>query len=81
MSVTLYSQPGCGPCAAVKSALKRYDIDHTVVNIREDEEAMSRLVKLGYQGTPVVETSDGDHWYGFDMDRIKKLAEVDVLVA
>jgi glutaredoxin len=81
VSVTLYTQPGCGPCVAVKSALKRYGIDHTIINVREDEAAMSRLIELGYQGTPVTETADGEHWYGLNMDRIKNLAEVTIKVA
>lgn len=78
MSVTLYTQPGCGPCTAVKAALTRYKILFTEVNVRDDETAFNRVKALGYNGTPVIETAAGDHWDGFNLQNIKLLAEASV---
>ena len=78
MTVTLYSQPGCGPCMATKRALEKRGIVPMVVNIREDVEAADRLKTLGYTGTPVVEvtTESGSyHWGGFQLDKINHLTE------
>lgn len=78
MTVTLYSQPGCGPCVATKRALEKRGITPDVVNIRDDQGAADRLKELGYQGTPVVEvtTEAGSyHWGGFQLDKINHLAE------
>jgi glutaredoxin-like protein NrdH len=75
VSVTLYSQPNCGPCAATKRALERYEIPFTVRDVREDEEALRRVAELGYSRTPVVETEDGEHWFGVNIERLKSLAQ------
>jgi len=70
--VTLYSQPGCGPCVGVESALDRMGIPFEKRNIREDSEAYDRMVELGYTGTPVVE-HPGGHFKGFDPSEIAKI--------
>lgn len=40
----------------------------------EDESALSLAKELGYLQAPVVITGDGQHWSGFQPDRIKALA-------
>lgn len=71
--VTLYTQPGCGPCVAVERALKSAGIAFEIRNIRTDEAAYDRMVELGYTGTPVVE-HPGGHFKGFEVDKIQELA-------
>ena len=71
-NVTLYTQPGCGPCVGVKRALDAAGIPYTLRDIRSDEDAYARLVELGYSGTPVVEHPDG-HFKGLDVEEIEKL--------
>lgn len=73
MSVVLYSQPGCQPCNLTKKMLEKLDIKYEVRDIRDDPEAFKRVQDLGYRGTPVVETSTGEHWKDFRPDRLKAL--------
>lgn len=70
--VTLYSQPGCGPCAGVATALDRMGVPYVKRDIRDDVDAYNRLVQLGYTGTPVVEHPNG-HFKGFDPVEIENL--------
>lgn len=56
--VILYTQPGCGPCIALKRKLGADGHDFREVNIREDAAAADRIRELGYVGTPVVEYAD-----------------------
>lgn len=71
--VTLLSQPGCGPCIAVKAYLKKYDIEFEERNVRTDPEALALAQSLEYQGTPVVIAPDGRHVGKFEPDFLATL--------
>lgn len=73
MSVTLYSQPNCQPCKLTKMQLEKLNIEYEVIDVQQDEEAFERVKSLGYNGTPVVELSTGDHWTGYRPDRLRAL--------
>lgn len=70
--VTLYSQPGCGPCVGVESYLKRSQIPYVKRDITADPEAHARVVALGYTGTPVIEHPDG-HFKGYDPQKLDSI--------
>lgn len=70
--VTLYSQPGCGPCVGVKSYLQRSGIPFEIRDITADPEAHARVVELGYTGTPVIEHPDG-HFKGYDPEKLESI--------
>lgn len=70
--VTLYSQPGCGPCVGVKSYLTRAEIPFEVRDVTQDEDALARLYELGYTGTPVIEHSEG-HFKGYDPEKLESI--------
>lgn len=70
--VILYTQPGCGPCVGVKTALERMGVDFDIRDIRTDEAAYQRVTQLGYTGTPVVEHPTG-HFKGFDPEKLEEL--------
>lgn len=55
---TLYTQPGCGPCIAVKRQLTTRNIPFELKDIRQDANALARVKELGYTGTPVLEAGD-----------------------
>lgn len=77
--VILYTQPGCGPCVAVKRFLVKHEIAHLTLDIRENPEALKRVQELGYNGTPVVEvvTRDGNfHWKDFRIDKLTHLKDI-----
>lgn len=52
--VTLFTQPGCGPCAAVKGQLTRRRIPFVTVDVSVDEGAAALLRANGCVGTPVL---------------------------
>lgn len=70
--VTLYSQPGCGPCVGVEKYLERSKIPFQIRNIREDAEAANRVAELGYSGTPVIEHPHG-HFNGFNPEKLEAI--------
>lgn len=71
--LTLYSQPDCSSCHMVEKYLVDNQIPHTVLNIREDADALARVSALGYKTTPVVIEPDGTHWSEFRYDRLAAL--------
>ena len=70
--VTVYSKPSCVQCVATKKALDKADIDYTVIDISQDDEARELVLGLGYKGVPVVVAGD-NHWNGFRPDRLNEL--------
>jgi glutaredoxin-like protein NrdH len=71
--VTLLSQPGCGPCIAVKAFLNKYEIQYEERNVRTDSEAAALVRELEYTGTPVVIAPDGRHVGKFEPDFLNSL--------
>lgn len=71
-TVTLYSQPGCGPCVGVEAYLDRAGIPFEIRDIRSDAAAFDRIVELGYTGTPVIE-HPGGHFKGYDPDKLEEV--------
>ena len=77
MKVTIYTKPGCGPCAATKHAMKSRGIAHEAIDVMADDAALEAIKGLGYLTVPVVLVQHGDaaeHWGGFQLDRIADLA-------
>lgn len=72
MSVTVYTKPACVQCNMTYRALDKNGIDYTTVDITEDATALAHIKELGYLQAPVV-IADGDHWSGFQPDRINAL--------
>lgn len=75
MSVTVYSKSDCVQCNATYRTLKKHGIDYDVIDVTEDAAAYQRVVSLGYQQVPVVETNE-NHWSGYRPDMIAELARV-----
>ncbi|QFG12864.1 NrdH-like glutaredoxin [Arthrobacter phage Mimi] len=74
MTVTVFTKPACTQCNATYRALDKKGITYKTVDITKDADAYERLVALGYQQAPVVETST-DNWSGFRPDKIEELAQ------
>ncbi|WP_339115310.1 glutaredoxin-like protein NrdH [Thioclava sp. GXIMD2076] len=72
MSITVYSKPACVQCTATIRALNARGIEHDVIDLTLDADAMEKVTGLGYRQAPVVVT-DADHWAGFRPDRIATL--------
>jgi len=56
--ITVYSQPGCGPCIGIKLHLRKAGVAFTERNVRTDPQAAAEVAALGYTGTPVVVAGD-----------------------
>lgn len=77
MPVLLYSKPGCVQCNSSERKLKKEGIEYVKIDVTQDEDAYERVVSLGYAQVPVLETEDGDHWSGFQPEKIEALKPAD----
>ncbi|PIE06565.1 MAG: NrdH-redoxin [Rhodobacterales bacterium] len=73
MSITVYSKPACVQCTATTRALEARGLDYEVIDLTEDDRALSHVSELGYRQVPVVVAGE-DHWAGFRPDLIGRLA-------
>ncbi|WP_136444044.1 glutaredoxin-like protein NrdH [Pacificoceanicola onchidii] len=73
MSITVYSKPACVQCTATTRALEAKGLEYIVVDLTEDDSAMSHVTELGYRQAPVVIAGDA-HWAGFRPDLIGRLS-------
>lgn len=70
--VTVYSKNKCVQCKATIDALKRRNIEPTVISLEENEEALKLITSLGFKSAPVVEYQ-GRYWSGYRPDEIEKI--------
>ena len=73
MTITVYSKPACVQCTATSRALEARGLDFEVIDLTQDDAAMTRVTELGYRQAPVVIAGE-DHWAGFRPDLIGRLA-------
>lgn len=70
--ITIYSTPICPYCVRVKQFLKDNNIEFEDIDVSENQEAASEMIKKsGQMGVPVVDI-DGEIIVGFDKEKIKK---------
>jgi glutaredoxin-like protein NrdH len=72
-AIKVYSKPACVQCTATYRALDKLGLEYEVIDLAEDEAALTEILAMGYQQAPVVIDGD-DHWSGFRPDRIKASA-------
>mgnify|MGYP001384031221 CR=1 FL=1 len=75
MEVTVYSTPSCVQCKQTYRELDKRGIAYRVVDLTQDDEAMSRVRGLGFSQAPVVEAGS-DMWAGFRPDRIRQIGQI-----
>jgi glutaredoxin-like protein NrdH len=76
MSVTVYGKPRCPQCSASERKLVKDGIAHTKIDVSQDAEAFEYVKTLGYNQVPVtVNDETGEHWYGFQPDKLDALKE------
>lgn len=54
MSLTIYTQPGCGPCFGLERLLQSRGLLYTKIDVSTDAEAAELLRSGGFASTPVV---------------------------
>lgn len=72
--VTLYTQPGCGPCVGAKTFLVASGLDFEVLDITTNADAADRLKRNGFTGTPVV----GYRGHLYTVDRLRDIVAGDI---
>lgn len=72
MSITVYSKPACVQCTATTRALEARGLDYEVIDLTQNDDAMTQVSELGYRQVPVVVAGE-DHWAGFRPDLIGRL--------
>lgn len=65
-SVTVFTTPLCGPCEALKRALKSRGVDFQIVDLLMDEEAAERLEEHGIRSAPALDV-DGKLYAGIEL--------------
>ena len=73
MSITVYSNPACVQCTATTRALEARGLDYKVIDLTQNDDAMTQVSELGYRQVPVVIAGE-EHWAGFRPDLIGRLA-------
>jgi glutaredoxin-like protein NrdH len=73
MTVTVYTTPTCVQCESTKKLMDKNGIEYSVVDLTQDDEAMTMVRELGYASAPVVVAGE-NHWSGFRPDKISSLA-------
>ncbi|WP_206499199.1 glutaredoxin-like protein NrdH [Rhodococcus sp. KRD175] len=75
MSITVYTKPNCGQCDATKRRLDKHGLDYQTIDITQDDTARHFVTcELGYLQAPVVVVDGGEHWSGFRIDALDRLA-------
>ena len=75
MAITVYTKPQCDPCSTTKTMLDNKKVNYRTVDVTEDSDAYRFITEdLGYRQTPVVYVDENNHWSGFRIDALKKLA-------
>lgn len=72
MSITVYSKPACVQCTATTRALDAKGLSYDVIDLTQDDDALSQVTELGYRQAPVVVAGEA-HWSGFRPDMIASL--------
>ena len=76
-TVTVYTQPSCQPCKAVKRWLDKRGIIYQSVDVTESPKDLEKIKTLGYNSVPVTlvkygETEKELHWQGLVVDNMTK---------
>lgn len=70
MPATLYTKSNCVQCDATKRMFKASGIEYSELDAIEN---LDYLKGLGHLQAPVVVTDSGQHWSGFQPDKIKEI--------
>ena len=71
--IIVYSKPNCVQCNATYRRLDARGVAYQVIDVTRDDRALERIKAMGYLQAPVVLTGGGEHWSGYNPDRIDAL--------
>lgn len=73
--ITVYSKPSCVQCTATYRSLDSYGLEYQVVDVTTNDTALAYVkVELSYLGAPMVVVSGHDHWTGYRLGHIDRVA-------
>lgn len=70
--VVVYTNEGCQPCRAVKRFLKTNGVPFEEKSVT-DSNNLEVVKGLGYGSVPVIVTKTGEHFDGYQPDRLASL--------
>lgn len=73
--ITVYTKPSCVQCDATKRHLTKLGLEFDTIDITQDQEALDKILAMGFQAAPVVITDEGS-WSGYQPDKINELADI-----
>lgn len=72
--ITVYTKNACIQCKMTKKYLDRLGAVYNSINIEEDDEAKTHVVKdLGFLNVPVVEAEGFEPFFGFRKERLESI--------
>lgn len=71
---TVYTKPNCVQCEMTKRHMDKIGVKYTTVDIIDNPDELDKLIEMGYRAAPVVVTTEGDSWAGFQPEKINDLA-------
>ncbi|NLZ31454.1 MAG: glutaredoxin family protein [Methanomicrobiales archaeon] len=73
--MTIYTSPSCTNCQALKSYLKKNNLEYKEIDVSIDQDAFSKVViKTKKMELPIIEYKD-KYLAGFNINDIEKLYE------
>ena len=75
MQVTVYTTPSCPQCEMTKKVLTKGQVNYSIVDLSQDEQAMEMVKELGYSAAPVVIAGE-HHWSGFRHGYLSNLIKI-----
>jgi glutaredoxin-like protein NrdH len=61
-------------CNFTKKYLTEKEIEFQTIDVTESAEALAKVKDMGFQAVPVIVAEDQEAFYGFQPDRLAKLA-------
>jgi len=72
-NIILYSKPNCMQCNFTKLFFENNNVEFTVKDVFESEEALAEVKELGFQSLPVIVADGVEPFFGFRPDLLEKL--------
>ena len=72
-NIILYSKPNCMQCNFTKQCFENNNVEFTVKDVFESEEALAEVKELGFQSLPVIVADGVEPFFGFRPDLLEKL--------
>lgn len=73
LTITVYTKQDCVQCKATKRWMDSKGVRYNEVDILNDDAAMARIKNAGFLAAPVVETSTGKMFSGFNPKELDNL--------